>query len=180
MEPNASAATSCANSPDRSRLALRTPLVQLPDLEHFSALLNRQLGLCRRGGSRLAVLMIAIDLPEELRPAVRQIAQEAAGARLANRVRSTDVVCRIGTLRFGVVLMGAGRKEAEVVRARLAKVIGGRYCVDSTSTELTLQVGLAVYRESGETGSELAQAALIDIGRPHLAVVAPPQTSNGG
>lgn len=156
------------NNADRSRLELRTPLVQVPDLEHFSALLNRQLGLCRRGGSRLAVLMIAIDLPEELRPAVRQIAQEAAGARLANRVRSTDVVCRIGALRFGVVLMGAGRKEAEVVRARLSKVIAGRYCVDSTSTELTLQIGMAVYRESGESGSELAQAALIDIGRPHL------------
>ena len=168
MTPTALAAP--PNSPDRSRLELRTPLVQVPDLEHFSALLNRQLGLCRRGGSRLAVLMIAIDLPEELRPAVRQIAQEAAGARLANRVRSTDVVCRIGALRFGVVLMGAGRKEAEVVRARLSKVIAGRYCVDSTSTELTLQIGMAVYRESGETGSELAQAALIDIGRPHLVM----------
>lgn len=166
MVSSTASSASCSPSPDRSRLALRAPLLQLPDLEQFAALLNRQLGVCRRGGSRLAVLMMAVELPPgELRPAVRQIALEAAGARLANRVRSTDVVCRIGPLRFGVVLMGAGRAEAEVVRTRLARVIGGRYCVDEGSTELTLQIGLAVYRESGDSGSELAQAALIDIGQ---------------
>ena len=39
----------------------------------------------------------------------------------ALRVRASDAVCRIGDQRFGVVLIGAGRPEADVVLKRLQR-----------------------------------------------------------
>lgn len=133
-------------------------------MEHFAALLNRQLGYCRRSGSRMALLLLqaeAVAESAELLPSPRQpeLLWQVVGARLVNRVRGTDVVCRIGEARFAVVLMGAGRPEAEIVRARLLRVLAGPYGIEQQTLGLALQMGMGVFRECGLTGTELTAAA---------------------
>jgi GGDEF domain-containing protein len=133
-------------------------------MEHFAALLNRQLGYCRRSGSRMALLLVhaePVAESAELLPSPRQpeLLWQLVGARLVNRVRGTDVVYRIGDARFAVVLMGAGRYEAEIARARLLKVLAGPYGIEQRTIGLALQVGMGVFRECGDTGTELTAAA---------------------
>lgn len=158
-----SPATGGSSHGSAARLALRQPPQRVPDMEHFAALLNRQLGYCRRSGSRMALLLLQgepVAESVELLPALREdLLWEVVGVRLVNRVRATDVVCRIGESCFAVVLMGAGRHEAEIVRARLLKVLAGPYGIEQRTLGLALQVGMGVFRECGHTGAELTGAA---------------------
>lgn len=132
-------------------------------MEHFAALLNRQLGYCRRSGNRMALLLLhaepVAESAELLPPRQPELLWQVVGARLVNRVRGTDVVCRIGEARFAVVLVGAGRHEAEIVRTRLLRVLAGPYGIEQQTLGLALQVGMGVFRECGHTGTELTAAA---------------------
>jgi GGDEF domain-containing protein len=141
---------------------------RLADLSQFAALLNRQLGQCRRQGICAAVLLLTAELPgadgpRPLSAATREALLEALGARLASRVRGSDVVVQLGADGFGLVLMEAGRPEAELVRERLLKALHGPYGVDEQRLELRLRIGAAVYREAGlSSGRELVEAAAAD------------------
>lgn len=142
----------------------RTQLQLLEDLPQFAALLDRQLGHCRRHGARATVLLITVDpqaagVAEAPSTATLKVLLQAIGARLLGRVRCSDVVAQVGERRFGLVLMDAGRVEADVVRARLHKALCGPYGVDEQRLYVALRMGAAVYREAGMTGAELAQAA---------------------
>ncbi|QPF71905.1 diguanylate cyclase [Roseateles sp. DAIF2] len=176
------------------RPAQRPELLHLEDLAQFAAQLDRQLGQCRRYGLRATVLLVTIDpqsdAGDELpTPGILQALLLAIGARLLARVRSSDVVAQVGERRFGLVLMNAGRIEADVVRARLHKALCGPYGVAEQRLYAALRMGAAVYRESGMTGSELVIAAetaqrsadvsaaaaggRVLVERPTLAVVRP-------
>jgi hypothetical protein len=58
-----------------------------------------------------------------------------------------------------VVLVDAGRDEAETVRARLHKALCGPYGVETQRLYALLRMGRAVYRESGRSAMELLQVA---------------------
>lgn len=135
----------------------------LADLSQFAAVLDRQLGHCRRYGVRATVLLLTVELPAgedaPLPDETRQALLLAVGARLQGRVRNSDLAVQIGAQRFGLVLMDAGRVEADVVRARLHQVLCGPYGVGEQRLHLQLRIGAAVYREAGMTGRELVDAA---------------------
>ncbi len=156
--PNKSPACSAAERPTQ-----RTQLQLLEDLPQFAALLDRQLGLCRRHGARATVLLITVDPQagacQAPSSATLKALLQAIGARLLGRVRGSDVVAQVGERRFGLVLMDAGRAESDVVRARLHKALCGPYGVEEQRLYVALRMGAAVYREAGMTGTELAQAA---------------------
>jgi diguanylate cyclase (GGDEF)-like protein len=142
--------------------------IALPDAEHFAALVGRELAQCRRFGKGMGVLLIDAwphspqgdALAEEALLKLRQ----AVAARLRARVRGSDVVAMLGAQRFGLILMNAGRKEAEVVQLRLHKALGGPYGVDEQHHYIRLVMGAAAFPEMGASGTELvrgAEAALL-------------------
>lgn len=144
------------------RAEQRPPLPQLDDLTQFCALVDRQLGQCRRLDLRASVMLIEVE-PQGLDGGVlaaetAATLQQAIGARLSGRVRGSDVLARVGGRQFGLVLVGAGRAEAETVRARLHKSLGGPYGIGEARLYVGLHMGVAVYRESGRTARELTQA----------------------
>lgn len=143
------------------RPAPRPAPLLLDEPPRFAALLDRQLGQCRRYGVCAAVLWLTVEPPAEgLPPALQSALLEAVGARLASRVRNGDVVAQVGERCFGVVLLEAGRPEAEVVRTRLFKALGGPYGVREQRLLVSLRIGAAVFREAGlTTGRELVEAA---------------------
>jgi GGDEF domain-containing protein len=163
MNPYSCPPSSAVDPAPAARQAQRPPLQLLGDLPQFVALLDRQLGHCRRYGARATVLLITAepqaDGAEALPAEGLQTLLKAVGARLQSRVRGSDVVTQIGERHFGLVLMDAGRVEAEVVRARLQQALCGPYGVGERRLYLALRMGAAVYREAGMTGAELAQAA---------------------
>lgn len=158
MDANPSPFASFASTGDR-RLAHVPTLPEVDDLPHFAALLNRQLGQSRRSRSRLALILIEVDADAGWTAAERAQLLLAVGTRLRARVRDSDLVCRVGEMRFGLVLTDAGRSEAEVVRTRLRKQLWGSYSIEDRHHCLTMQMGVAVHRECGMTGAELTAAA---------------------
>lgn len=141
----------------------RATLQRLAGKAEFVSLLDRQLGQCRRHGTCTSVLMVAVE-PEAggavgLAPEVLAELLEAVGSRLLSRVRSTDIVARLDEPLFGVVLNEAGRAQAEVVRERLFGALRMPYALHDRQWRLQLRTGVAVYRETGMTGRELADAA---------------------
>lgn len=157
-----SSTSPCPASPASERVVQRPPLPRLADLAQFAALVDRQLGLCRRQDLRAAVLLIEAEPEGRLSGALAEAAAaallQAVGARLAGRVRGSDVLAQVGERQFGLVLMGAGRVEAETVRARLHKALCGPYGIGEARLYAALRMGVAVYRESGRTGRELSEA----------------------
>lgn len=166
--PHGATEAAFADAGPTPELTVRTPrrpdVPRLADAAQFAALLDRQLGECRRYGARAAVLLLEVEpqgdgAQSALAGEAREALLQALGARLQARVRGTDVVSRIGEQCFGLVLMSAGRPEAEVVRARLHKALCGPYGVEAQRLYAVLRMGTAVYRESGMSGRELVQAA---------------------
>ncbi|MFY8119330.1 MAG: diguanylate cyclase domain-containing protein [Roseateles sp.] len=155
------------------RQAAQAELPRVQGLSQFAVLLERQLGECRRHGLRAAVLLLEVELagaPASAAaadgpggPGAQGRAQDALlqalGTRLRARVRGSDVVARVGERQFGVVLVDAGRDEAETVRARLHKALCGPYGVETQRLYALLRMGRAVYRESGRSAMELLQVA---------------------
>lgn len=152
------------------RKAAQAELPRVQGLSQFAVLLERQLGECRRHGLRAAVLLLEVELADAPAsaaaadgPGAQGRAQEALlqalGTRLRARVRGSDVVARVGERQFGVVLVDAGRDEAETVRARLHKALCGPYGVETQRLYALLRMGRAVYRESGRSAMELLQVA---------------------
>ncbi len=163
----------------RPTAALRT----LADIAALVQLLDRQLGQCRRYGCSAALLLIEIEPRRDgtaLGDALEAGLRKAVGARLAGRLRGNDLLTQCGPGLFGLVLMEAGRKEAEVVRERMRKALAEPFGLEAQRVQLELRLGLAVYREDGMSGADLSQQARLALGsqrpqRPQLSLVEPPR-----
>lgn len=139
------------------------------DQTHFAALVSRELTQCRRVGKGMSVLLLDArphtPLGEPLSETAEARLRQAVAARLRARVRGHDVVARIGPRQLGVILINAGRKESELVQARLHKVLGGPYGVEERHLYLCLAIGSASLPDHGHSGSDLVRAADVVLAR---------------
>ncbi|MEJ5999783.1 diguanylate cyclase domain-containing protein [Paucibacter soli] len=147
------------------------PLV-LADARQLAAVLNRELVQCRRfGRGGLSVLLIDAwphpPLGEPLSAEGGQRLRQAVAARLRARVRGGDVVATLGEQqhRLAVILLNAGRKESDLVQARLHKALGGPYGVEERHLYMRLVMGAAAYPAAGGSGEELVSAATAMLAR---------------
>ena len=167
MESKQSPPSQAAAQPPRPpapRHPQRPAPQSLADLSQFAALLDRQLGQCRRYGVCAAVLLLTVapqtEGPQPLTPATLEALLEAVGARLISRVRGTDVAVQVGEFSFGLVLLEAGRPEVDAVSERLQKALCGPYGVHEQRLRVQLHIGTAVFREAGLlNGRALVEAA---------------------
>jgi len=145
------------------RLAQLSDLPQLADTAELAALVGRQLASCRRYGTRLAVLVIAVDALAQrhgvLEAPVMKALLQAMGARLRGRLRGTDLVAQLGEQGFGVVLLGAASADVPAVQARLRKALSGPYGIEEQLLYVGLRIGAAAYPEVSVSGLDLVRAA---------------------
>ncbi|WP_310386378.1 diguanylate cyclase domain-containing protein [Roseateles sp.] len=139
-------------------------LIALPNLQGFAKLVGRELSQARRFGTRPAVLLIDVEVREPLGAPVQQAAQAEAllaafGARLRGRVRSSDVVARIGAQRFGVLLQNVERANVYAIQQRLQQVLSGAYEVAPRPLYANVLSGIAKCECPRIGGSELTRAA---------------------
>jgi len=163
MPDNASQATpqTVASRPSAQTGSLPAP--GLPQCEAFGPVIDRQLAVCRRSGTSLAVIVIGLDGFESIEPQYRHAIENqllyAAWNRLRGRLRATDLPVRIGETEFGVVLPDAAGATAAIVDARLMDSLSQPYGIGALEVVLSARVGVAVYPQSATTGEVLATAA---------------------
>ncbi|OAA20909.1 diguanylate cyclase (GGDEF) domain-containing protein [Frankia sp. EI5c] len=170
--------------------AFHDPLTELANRALFQYRLRAALADRRRAGDRgaetdLAILYCDLDdfsaLNDSLGPAAGDHLLRTVAQRLRHCVRTTDLVARIGSDEFAVLLAGgespAAVGERVLVALRHPVSVGGR------QRSIRASVGLAVARPSHETGESLMRHAETAVhvakcsGRNRLVTYRPGMTS---
>ena len=150
------------------RMSLYDATTTLPNRRLLESRLDEAVRNHQMGADRLAVLVIDIDDFTKLNDALGHrvgdsLLQQVAG-RLIETVRTSDLVARVGSDEFAVVL---GRlrhtDDAERVATKLAELLSEPYEVDAEQVTATVSIGVACFPSDG-AGPEMllrnADAAL--------------------
>jgi diguanylate cyclase (GGDEF)-like protein/PAS domain S-box-containing protein len=137
--------------------AVRDPLTGLHNRRYLEQTMKRDISRARRTGEQIVVAVIDVDLFKSVNDTHGHAVGDRVLLRLADvllgHVRSSDLVCRVGGEEFVVVMSGgsvkAALKRAEIWRFSFAEsVVDGR---DGAPVKATISVGIARYRDPGET-----------------------------
>ena len=166
------------------RMSLYDTTTMLPNRRLLESRLDEAVRNHQLGGDRLAVLVIDIDdftkLNDALGHRVGDSLLQQVAARLIETVRTSDLVARVGSDEFAVVL---GRlrhtDDAERVAAKLAELLAEPYEVDAEQVTASVSIGVACFPADG-VGPEMllrnADAALSyakSRGRAHVQLFEP-------
>lgn len=137
--------------------AVRDPLTGLHNRRYLEQTMKRDISRARRSGETLVVAAIDVDSFK----AVNDVHGHAVGDRvllqladvLLSKVRSSDLVCRVGGEEFVVVMPRAGIpgavKRAEDWRTTFAgRTVEGR---EGAPVRATISVGIALFRDPAES-----------------------------
>jgi diguanylate cyclase (GGDEF)-like protein/PAS domain S-box-containing protein len=166
------------------RVALYDDVTTLPNRRLLESRLEEAVRNHQPGADRLAVLVIDIDdftkLNDALGHRVGDALLQQVAARLIDTVRTSDLVARVGSDEFAVVL---GRlrhtDDAERVATKLGELLAEPYEVDAEQVTATVSIGVACFPVDG-AGPEMllrnADAALSyakSRGRAHVQLFEP-------
>lgn len=148
----------------RRRHSEALPIEIVPDMLSLAAVIHRELGTARRFGTRPALLLLQVEVRPELggqapRAEQQEALIDALGARLRCRVRSHDLVLRVGRARFAVLLQNMARAPVPAVQARLQRALGGPYELDTQLLFASLRMGASLCSPNRCSGLELSQSA---------------------
>jgi len=166
------------------RMALYDDVTTLPNRRLLESRLEEAVRNHHLAGDRMAVLVIDIDDFTKLNDALGHRVGDAllhqVAARLIDTVRTSDLVARVGSDEFAVVL---GRlrhtDDAERVATKLGELLAETYEVDAEQVTATVSIGVACFPADG-AGPEMllrnADAALSyakSRGRAHVQLFEP-------
>ena len=133
------------------------------------ALLGERLGAAlisaRRSGQKVGLLFLDLDrfkhINDSLGHTTGDRTLKAAGARLRQCVRETDVVARLGGDEFTVVLENlADARGAEEMAQRLIQAFARPLPITSTQEAvISPSIGIALYPDHGQTPADLLKCA---------------------
>ncbi len=147
-----------------SRQAMAERGAELPSRRAFHEALAREVARAHRSGRPLSLLLVDIDgLGELARAHGQAVGEEAIGEleqALRHVTRETDLICRVGADAFAVILIDAGRIEAEAEFARVQAAL--RRGARRADYRLTVSGGIGELRPDDDAVSllDLADTAL--------------------
>jgi diguanylate cyclase (GGDEF)-like protein/PAS domain S-box-containing protein len=140
------------------RLADHDPLTGLLNRRRFNEELERELARTRRHGGQSAVLMIDLDRFKTINDTFGHRAGDdvlcAVARALEDRLRSSDVIARVGGDEFAVIAIGTGPDpHGQVLAHDLAEAVRSRPIVTGdVSVAVTASIGVSVF-DAGTPGS---------------------------
>jgi diguanylate cyclase (GGDEF)-like protein len=136
---------------------VRDPLTGLHNRRYLQETMKRDISRARRAHESLVVAAIDVDSFKLVNDAHGHAVGDRVLLQLAEvllgHVRSSDLVCRVGGEEFVVVMpraeVAGALKRAEAWREEFAaRVVEGR---DGTEVRATISIGVARYRDPGES-----------------------------
>jgi diguanylate cyclase (GGDEF)-like protein/PAS domain S-box-containing protein len=141
-------------------LANRDPLTGLFNRRRFREELARETAAARRRGERGALLIFDIDSFKDINDSLGHPAGDSLLARmgeyLAERIRATDTLARIGGDEFALILPGCALEEARQIAEKLVRDLaeGPSAFVGGKGRQVTAGVGIAPFGPDAERTAE--------------------------
>jgi len=150
------------------RERLLDPATGLANAAVLSSRLTRSITAARRGGRKLAVLLLEIDryaaIDEKQGPGSAQKLLAYLATRLQDRVRPSDSVARTGPNEIAVVLSKVDEAElAAGVGRRLLATLEPEFHLGEAGFQVKISMGVAVFPEDGRTSEALLRRARLDM-----------------
>ncbi|HET7839801.1 MAG TPA: EAL domain-containing protein, partial [Rectinemataceae bacterium] len=147
-----------------NRLAYYDPLTGLPNRALFKDRLERAILQAERYGHRVALLMIDLDRFKFVNDALGHEAGDRllieVARRIAQRVRASDTVCRLGGDEFTVILDRIGRSEhASIVARGIITELGSPFALKEREVFIGASIGISVYPSDDEASEGLTRKA---------------------
>ena len=144
--------------------ATRDSLTGLYNRRYFNETIEREFARARRDNHPVSVMILDIDLFKEINDSYGHAFGDEALRVLSSlinvNVRAGDVAYRYGGDEFVIVMPGAG---LDVAKNRVERICQSFNAVPiqegGKQFAATLSVGIALFPEHGETGSEILRAA---------------------
>jgi diguanylate cyclase (GGDEF)-like protein/PAS domain S-box-containing protein len=167
---------------DRERLL--DPATGLANAAVLSSRLTRSISTARRGGRKLAVLLLEIDryaaIDEKQGAGSAQKLLAYMATRLQDRVRPSDSVARTGPNEIAVVLAKVDEAElAAGVGRRLLATLEPEFHLGETGFQVKISMGVAVFPEDGRSSEVLLRRARLDMYLGELPEAAPASRAAG-
>jgi diguanylate cyclase (GGDEF)-like protein len=128
--------------------AQKDELTGVSNRRHFEEQARRQLDFIRRYGHGGALFLLDVDRLKGINDSLGHRAGDDALARLGTaikkRLRTSDVVGRIGGDEFAMLLPETGRKEAELIATALLDLVGNER-VGTDGTKLGCSLGIVAF-----------------------------------
>lgn len=147
-----------------SDLANHDPLTGLPNLRLARENLLRAIALAKRKGWMAALMFIDLDGFKEVNDShgheVGDLVLKMVGQRLAESLRETDTVARIGGDEFLVLQTEVhDRSDITKVAEKIVKSISEPFRVEDLDIKIGASIGIAVYPQNGEESRVLMKKA---------------------
>lgn len=145
-------------------LAQTDALTGLPNRSSFQAAFERVINESRRAGSVFALVLLDIDHFKAVNDSLGHDAGDEALRRVAQsltqRLRSTDVVGRLGGEEFGLILREMDvTHTVQVIEELRQRMADSDISYGQDTIRLTVTLGVALWPHDGETTTALYQTA---------------------
>jgi diguanylate cyclase (GGDEF)-like protein len=145
-----------------STLAHYDPLTSLPNRIFFNTILNKAMNHAQRHKKILAVLIIDLDgfskVNEEFGVSGGDYVLKEMGSRFASALRSEDIIARLDSDEFIVLLNDITKaKFASTVAEKLLQSCKEPLIVESKELLLSASVGICIYPDDGATLESLLE-----------------------
>ncbi len=147
------------------QLAQTDPLTGAADARQFEQALEVELRHSMRTGESFAVLRLDLDGFADINTAYGQAAGDAVlrevGRRLHQQVRHGDLLARLGSDDFGIVMRHGGQQQANMLAARVMAAVRQPIKLGSGGEEVSagISIGVATYSDDISSIAELLAQA---------------------
>ena len=147
-----------------SHLATRDPLTDLFNRRRFEEELDREVARTARSGGQSVLLWCDLDRFKEINDTLGHHAGDELLQHVADTLReelkSGEILGRLGGDEFGVLVPGAGRREAEILAKRLLEVVSRDALeVGDRTVHATASIGVVVLPTDGASAEEVLSHA---------------------
>jgi diguanylate cyclase (GGDEF)-like protein/PAS domain S-box-containing protein len=147
-----------------SHMATRDPLTDLFNRRRFEEELDREVARTTRSGGQTALLWCDLDRFKEINDTLGHHTGDELLVHVATALREElttgEILGRLGGDEFGVLVPGAGRREAELLAKRLLEVVSrDAIVVGDRTVHATASIGVVVLPADGASAEEVLSHA---------------------